>query len=79
MCNIDKCNSNTIIPTLPLALSRNVSGVDSENNNNNIIVYSCDGIHSDNNNNSNSNSSNIKLKHKKNIEVVNVEYLNSNM
>ena len=77
MCNIDKCNSNTIIPTLPLALSRTVSGVDSENsNNNNIIVYSCDGIHSDNNN---SNSSNIKLKHKKNIEVVNVEYLNSNM
>ena len=75
MCNIDKCNSNTIIPTLPLALSRTVSGVDSENNNN-IIVYSCDGIHSDNNN---SGSGNIKLKHKKNVEVVNVEYLNSNM
>ena len=76
MCNIDKCNSNTIIPTLPLALSRTASGVDSENNNNNnIVVYSCDGIHSDNN----SNNSNVKLKKKKNLELVNIEYLNSNM
>ena len=79
MCNIEKCSSNTIIPTLPLALSRTVSGAESANNNNNNnnthIVYSCGGIHSDNN----SNGSGIKLKKTRHLELVNIEYVNSNM